>query len=98
MANKYLNIGSMVEFETKNGTIQKLQIDCEKLDEFITLLDKYYQKRVEGLSVDDIRSAQRLKWDDPKQLKRVEIVMFDPSENAPEFIKSNLSIKIEDYT
>lgn len=94
---KYLNIGSLVEFETKNGPLQKLQIDNEKLDELIALLDGYFQKRVEGLSVDDIRAAQKLKWDDPNQLKRVEIVLFDPNENAPDFIKKNLSIKIADY-
>lgn len=95
---KYLNIGSMVEFQTGSGdVIQKIQIDCEQLDALIGLLDNYFEKKVKGLSVDEIRAAQKLKWNDPNQLKRVEIVGFDPSENAPDFIKKNLCIKVADY-
>jgi len=95
---KYLNLGSMVEFQTNSGdVIQKIQIDCEQLDALIGLLDNYWKNKVEGLSVDEIRAAQKLKWNDPNQLKRIEIVGFDPSENAPSFIKKNLCIKIADY-
>lgn len=94
---KYLTFGSIVEVNTNSGTFQKIQIDNEKLDELLNLLDGHFQKKVSGLSVDEIRQAQKLKWDDPNRLPRIEVSIFDPNEKAPDFIKGNLAIKIADY-
>lgn len=98
--SKWLNVGSIIQFKDSSGNPKgkaKFQIDCEKLDELIGLMDNYFEKNVKGLSVDDIRAAQKLKWDDPNQLKRIELVAFEPSENAPDFIEASLCICRSDY-
>lgn len=85
--------------------VAKVQIDNENLDPLINLLDTYYQKAIEPnfvnddrtMKLDDIRAAQKLPWNDPNRLNRIDIVLFDPNENAPSFIKKSASIKIADY-
>lgn len=95
---KYLNVGCVTENTLKDGnTIQRIELDNEKLDELIKLLDKHFVDNVEGLSVDDIRKAQKLRFNDPNKLKKVQFYLFDPSENAPSFIKKNIAVKLDEF-
>ena len=95
---KYLNVGCVTENTLKDGNvIQRIELNNEKLDELIGLLDKHFTAHVEGLSVDDIRKAEKLKFGDPNKLKKVQFYLFDPSENAPSFIKKNIAVKLDEF-
>lgn len=94
---KYLQVGQVVQFQTKNGPLTKIELDNEKLNELITLLDKYYAENVEGLSVDDIRAAQKLKFNDPNRLNKIQFLLFDKHEKAPDFVLHNVVVNIDEF-
>lgn len=85
--SKWLKIGQIQRNTDKQGkTYENIVIDNENLKAFLGLLKKFGQEKIGDMSVDDIRAAQKLKKDDPNQLKKLRISRFDKDD---EFYQKN---------
>lgn len=81
MASKWLKIGQILKNTDKQGRVfETMVLDNENLKTFLGLLKKFGQEQIGDMSVEDIRSAQKLKKDDPKKLKQLRISRFDKDE------------------
>lgn len=94
MASKYRQVGQLTE--SRDGKLQ-VELDNTGLEMLFKLIKAHADKYgIKSLTVDEIRAAQKLKWDDPNHLPRIKLFVFDPHEKAPDFIKGNISAKVEE--
>jgi hypothetical protein len=102
--SKWFRIGQVKEAGGKNGkpTFEVMELDNENLKEFVRLLKEFGQNKIGSMTVDEIRTAQKLKFDDPNQLKRIKISRFNKTEEdyekVPRFILADLLINLDDFT
>lgn len=90
--SKYLPIGNVVDF----GKGESITLDNVQLKNFLDALKKHGKKHLGDLSEEEIMAAQKIKYGEDGHLPRFQIYRFAPSEKAPEFIKGNLAIKLEE--
>ena len=86
---KYVSFGSVVDF----GDGKMIQLDNTRLDQFVDYLREYGKKNLANLSDEEIRKAEKLPKGDPNKLYRLNLYLFNPHENAPDFVVSNLAFK-----
>ena len=86
---KYVSFGSVVDF----GEGKMIQLDNTRLDQLVEFLRDYGKNKLAGLSDEEIRSAEKLPKGDPNKLYRLNFYLFNPHENAPDFVVSNLAYK-----
>ena len=84
---KYLNIGSVLQFDEGSPFIS---LDNSMLKEFVEYLKEFGEKNLKGLTVDEIREKTK-----SKEIPRITINYYNPGEKAPSIIKKNLAIKLE---
>ena len=91
---KYKQVAQLLE--SRDGKLQ-VELDNSSLEYLFKLIKAHAEKHgIKNMTVDDIRAAQKLKWDDPNHLPRIKLFIFDPGDKAPDFIKGNISAKLEE--
>lgn len=96
MAGKYLNFGSMLHddrYETDS-----LQLDNLQLKQLMDYIKAHGEKHLKGLSEEEIKAGERLKWDDPNHIPRIKVYLFEKKEEdyakgCPKFIKAGIAVK-----
>jgi len=88
--SKYLNIGSVVDFEGK----EKLQLDNGALAELVEFLKAHGKKYLMDKSLEEIRNGQKQKKDHTDYIPRINLYYFEPSEKAPSFVRWNVAVKV----
>lgn len=92
MANKYLNLGAVMEFnEEGKDNYPFISLDSSELKDFVEYLTDFGTKYLKGLDKEQIRKATKA-----KDIPRINISLYRPSEKAPDFIKYNLAIKLDE--
>ena len=87
---KYLAIGSLVENEDRNGNAyEQISLDNTNLKEFVEYLTGFGKKYLAGKTDDEIKAAMK-----SKDIPRIYLSFYDPSDKAPDFIKKNVVLKL----
>jgi hypothetical protein len=84
MANKYLNVGSILKGKDKKGEEYEYMVfDNFNLKQLVDFLSEFGNTHLKGKDVTD------------KKLPKIRVGMYKPNEKAPDFIVKNLAIKLE---
>lgn len=87
---RYLQVGSVVEFNDKDGNPNPtVSLEAENLKEFVDYITNFGAKYLKGLTTDEIRAGVK-----DKTIPRIYLNYYDPHEQAPDFIKHNLVLKL----
>lgn len=104
MASKWLKIGQVKKAGGKNGKpeYEVMELDNENLKAFLQLLKKFGQEKIGDMTTDQIRTAQKLKYNDPNCLPRIKISKFDKTDEdrakgCPSFILADLLVDVEQF-
>ena len=104
MVSKWLKIGQVKLAGGKNGKEQYevMELDNENLKAFLDLLKKFGKEKIGDMTTDQIRTAQKLKYNDPNALPRIKLSRFnktakDYEKGCPSFIVADLLVDIEQF-
>jgi len=104
MSSKWLRIGQVKVAGGKNGKpeFEVMELDNENLKVFLGLLKKFGQERIGDMTTDEIRTAQKLKQDDPNALPRLRISRFEKNEDdfskgCPTWIRADLLVDVTQF-
>ena len=89
MAKKFTTIGSINE--SKNGK-KYLQLDNLNLKVLMDALTAHGKKYLAGLTADQIKARQNVRYDEEGHIPRIQLLVQQPSEKAPDFILSNITL------
>ena len=101
--SKWLRIGQVKTAKRKDGSeFEVMELDNENLCAFIALLRKHGAEKIGSKSVDEIRAAQKLQFNDPAKLKRLTISRFEKTDEdygkgIPNFILADILIDVEQF-
>ena len=96
---RWLKVASELTLDGKNGTFRKITFDNLNLKDFIDAVKAHGAEYLKGLSEDDIKAGQKLKYDDPNHIPRLEVMVFekkdeDYEKGCPDVITSDLVMKL----
>lgn len=99
MGRQYLNVGSVLKTNgaTKKGDpLYEFLLDNNALAQLIELINEHGKEFLGGLTEEQITAGQKLKYADPNRVPRIKMTMMAPqSDNAPDFVKYNVSICVD---